>query len=44
MDHLLNDPEQLSKAGNAAQKYVEDNVGATQKILQYIQENRLLTN
>jgi 3-deoxy-D-manno-octulosonic-acid transferase len=44
MDHLLNDPEQLSKAGNAAKKYVEENVGATQKILQYIQENRLLTN
>jgi 3-deoxy-D-manno-octulosonic-acid transferase len=44
MDHLLNDSEQLSKAGNAAKKYVEENVGATKKILQYIQENRLLTN
>jgi 3-deoxy-D-manno-octulosonic-acid transferase len=44
MDHLLNDPEQLSKAGNAAKNYVEDNVGATQKIVQYIHENRLLTN
>jgi 3-deoxy-D-manno-octulosonic-acid transferase len=43
MDHLLNDPEQLSKAGEAAKKYVEENVGATQKIIQFIQENRLLT-
>jgi 3-deoxy-D-manno-octulosonic-acid transferase len=44
MDHLLNDPEQLSKAGEAAKNYVEHNVGATQKIVQYIQENRLLTS
>ena len=44
MDHLLNDPEQLSKAGNAAKNYVEENTGATQKIIQFIQENRLLTN
>jgi len=44
MDHLLNDPSELSKAGNAAKKYVEENTGGTQKILQFIQENRLLTN
>jgi 3-deoxy-D-manno-octulosonic-acid transferase len=44
MDHLLNDPSQLSKAGAAAKNYVEKNTGATQKILQFIQENRLLTN
>lgn len=44
MDHLLNDPEQLSKAGEAAKNYVEQNVGATQKIIRYIQENRLFTN
>lgn len=44
MDHLLNDPEQLSKAGDAAKKYVVENTGATQKIIRYIQENRLLTN
>jgi 3-deoxy-D-manno-octulosonic-acid transferase len=44
MDHLLNDPSELSKAGNAAKNYVEENLGATQKIIQYIQENRLLTN
>jgi 3-deoxy-D-manno-octulosonic-acid transferase len=44
MDHLLNDPSQLSKAGDVAKNYVEENTGATQKIIQYIQENRLLTN
>lgn len=44
MDHFLNDPSELSKAGTAAKNYVEKNTGATQKILQFIQENRLLTN
>lgn len=44
MDHLLNDPSELSKAGRAAKNYVEKNTGATAKIIQYIQENRLLTN
>jgi 3-deoxy-D-manno-octulosonic-acid transferase len=44
MDHLFNDPEQLSRAGNAAKDYVENNTGATQKIVQFIQENRLLTS
>ena len=44
MDHLLNDPKQLSKAGEAARNYVEENTGATQKIMKFIQENRLLTN
>lgn len=44
IDHLLNDPSELSKAGDAAKNYVEKNTGATQKILEFIQENRLLTN
>lgn len=44
MDHLLNDPSQLLKAGEAAKNYVEKNTGATGKIIQFIQENRLLTN
>ena len=44
MDHFLNDPSELSKAGTIAKKYVEKNTGVTQKILQFIQENRLLTN
>jgi len=44
MDHLLNDPAELSKAGNAAKNYVEVNTGATQKIIRFIYANRLLTN
>jgi len=44
MDHLLNDPEQLVKAGESSKNYVENKLGATDKILQFIQENRLLTN
>jgi 3-deoxy-D-manno-octulosonic-acid transferase len=44
MDHFFNDPSELSKAGTAAKTYVEKNTGATQKIIQFIQENRLLTN
>jgi 3-deoxy-D-manno-octulosonic-acid transferase len=44
IDHLLNDPSELLKAGAAAKNYVEENTGATGKVVQYIQENRLLTN
>lgn len=44
MDHFLNDPEELLKAGNAAKNYVEINTGATQKIMQFIYANRLLTS
>jgi len=35
--------EQAEKSGEAAGKYVRQNSGATDKILLYIQENRLLT-
>jgi 3-deoxy-D-manno-octulosonic-acid transferase len=44
MDHLFNDPEQLSKAGTDAKNYVDKNTGATQTIIGFIQENRLLTS
>jgi 3-deoxy-D-manno-octulosonic-acid transferase len=44
MDHLFNDPSELSKAGHAAKNYVEKSTGASAKIIQFIQENRLLTN
>lgn len=44
MDHFFNDPNEASKAGEAARNYVERNTGATQKIIHYIQEKRLLTN
>ena len=44
IDHLLKERSELLKAGEAAGKYVKENTGATGKIIQYIQENRLLTN
>jgi len=44
MDHLFNDPGQLALSGNAAKNYVANQTGATGKIMQYIQENRLLTS
>lgn len=43
-DYLLNHPQKLSEASEASQKYVKENTGAAKKILQFIQENRLLTN
>jgi 3-deoxy-D-manno-octulosonic-acid transferase len=39
----LMEPEALRKAGEVARKYVQKNTGATAGILQFIQENRLLT-
>lgn len=44
LDRLLENAEELSKAGKAAGAYVEANTGATLRIVQFIQENRLLTN
>lgn len=41
---LLEDASSLKNAGIAAENYVATNVGATQKIIGYIYENRLLTN
>jgi 3-deoxy-D-manno-octulosonic-acid transferase len=41
---LLNDKTAYRKASLAAEEYVTKESGATQKVLQYIQENRLLTN
>lgn len=40
---LLGDNEACKKAAAAAYSYVQQNGGATQKIINYIQENRLLT-
>jgi 3-deoxy-D-manno-octulosonic-acid transferase len=42
-DQLLHDPEYLKKAGLAAKNYVAGHTGATETILRFIQENRLLT-
>lgn len=43
LDHLLNDPILLNSSGAAAAAYVNDNTGAREKLLHYIQEKRLLT-
>ena len=43
-DELLTDEEKRKKISEAAKNYVYSNAGATQKIINYIQENRLLTN
>jgi 3-deoxy-D-manno-octulosonic-acid transferase len=43
IDNLLTDPSQSRQASRAAQNYVQMNTGATQKVLQFIQEKRLLT-
>jgi 3-deoxy-D-manno-octulosonic-acid transferase len=42
-DDLLVNKTQLQEAGLKARTYVEENTGATGKIMAYIQENRLLT-
>jgi 3-deoxy-D-manno-octulosonic-acid transferase len=44
MDRLLGDSHYRDAAGEQAGQYVRWNAGATEKILSYIQENRLLTN
>lgn len=41
---LFSDKSMYTVAANAAGKYVRENAGATEKVLGYIQENRLLTN
>lgn len=43
-DDLLNNQEHLQSVRAISKKYVLDNTGATAKILQFIQEKRLLTN
>ena len=43
-DELLSDEQYLQTVSNNAKKYVIENTGATQRILQFIQEKRLLTN
>lgn len=40
---LLSQKEYYEKAASASGRFVEEQAGATQKILSYIQENRLLT-
>ena len=44
LSHLFDNQEELKNRGMAAKNYVYTNAGATQKIIDYIQENRLLTS
>jgi 3-deoxy-D-manno-octulosonic-acid transferase len=44
VNKLLTNDELLKQTGDAAKNYVQQNTGATEKIMSYIQENRLLTN
>jgi hypothetical protein len=44
MHTLLNDKMKRENSGTAAGNYVSSSAGATEKIMNYIQENRLLTN
>jgi 3-deoxy-D-manno-octulosonic-acid transferase len=44
LNDLLNDETERTRRGEAAKKYVHSNAGASKKIIQFIQEKRLLTN
>lgn len=44
MENLLHNKAALEAASGAAEQYVQENSGATEGIMRYIQENRLLTN
>lgn len=44
VETLLSNPSFLQQTGEAAKSYVQENKGATDIIIKYIQENRLLTN
>lgn len=43
-NELMEDTSALQKSSEAARNYVYNNKGATESIMQYIQENRLLTS
>ena len=43
-NRLLNDEIERNKRGEAAKKFVYENAGASKKIIQFIQEKRLLTS
>ena len=44
LDDLLNNEQLYAQACAASAQYVQRNAGATGKVIQYIQEKRLLTN
>ncbi|MDQ6609177.1 MAG: 3-deoxy-D-manno-octulosonic acid transferase, partial [Bacteroidota bacterium] len=43
-DDFFSNEDHLQDAGINAKNYIEENTGATKKIVRFIQENRLLTN
>jgi 3-deoxy-D-manno-octulosonic-acid transferase len=43
LDDLLNSEQQWNHSASASMQYVDENTGATQKMLDWIQANRLLT-
>jgi 3-deoxy-D-manno-octulosonic-acid transferase len=43
-NEIMEDTSVLQKSSEAARNYVYNNKGATESIMQYIQENRLLTS
>jgi 3-deoxy-D-manno-octulosonic-acid transferase len=44
LNGLMNDEGERNKMGVAAKQFVQENGGASKKIIQFIQENRLLTS
>ncbi len=44
LNELLHDETERKKRGEAARQFVQDNAGASKKIMQFIQEKRLLTS
>ena len=44
LNNLLNDEAERKRRGEAARLYVQENAGASKKIIEFIQEKRLLTN
>jgi 3-deoxy-D-manno-octulosonic-acid transferase len=44
LDELFSHQEEIVRRGNIAGEYVQTQKGATEKIMNYIQANRLLTN
>ncbi len=44
MNNLLNDEAERKRRGEAAKQFVYENAGASKKIMQFIQEKRLLTS
>lgn len=44
LNNLVNDNDLLKKSGESAKEFIYSNAGATQRILNYIYKNRLLTN